>query len=411
MLGFLLKKLNKMLRIGILTNQFITWGGGVDFIRLILNGLNSIKGQNQNEIIIYVFIPNQSEKKIKVKNAFKVVLNTLTKNKYQLQRIIPKESIVDSFSSIDSDIKNFFYDGTEIDLTKKVLHHKIDFVIPAYIPLSASFPIPWVGYVYDFQHKYYPEFFNEEEIVRRDEAFISMLNKAQTIIVNAQTVKDDIDKFIGETNAKIVTLPFCPVLNLDFFEMHIDLEKYKLPKQYFMISNQFWKHKDHITAIKAFKRFSNGLKNQNVGLVCTGQTQDSRFPDYFNSLQELILELNLNDRIKILGYIPKSDQLQILKNCIAIIQPTLFEGGPGGGAVYESVAYGIPSIVSDIPVNKEIDDESVTFFITGSSEDLASKMVEVFNKERREYSLSELVNKNKKALLKMGDQILSIIPS
>jgi glycosyltransferase involved in cell wall biosynthesis len=128
-------------------------------------------------------------------------------------------------------------------------------------------------------------------------------------------------------------------------------------------------------------------------------------------LQELILELNLNDRIKILGYIPKSDQLQILKNCIAIIQPTLFEGGPGGGAVYESVAYGIPSIVSDIPVNKEIDDESVTFFITGSSEDLASKMVEVFNKERREYSLSELVNKNKKALLKMGDQILSIIPS
>ncbi|MFV8333119.1 glycosyltransferase family 4 protein [Flavobacterium sp. GSP14] len=396
-----------MLRIGILTDQFITWGGGIDFIRLILNGINSLNEQSQNEITIYVFIPKQSENKIKVKNALKIVLNSVVTNKYQLQRIIPKTSIVNSFNSINSNIKNFFYDGTEADLVKKILQHKIDFVVPAFVPLSHSFPVPWVGYIYDFQHKYYPEFFTKEEILRRDTEFISMLNNAKTVIVNAQTVKSDITKFIGVTSTKIITLPFCPVLNLEIFEKQINLEKYNLHNKYFMISNQFWKHKDHVTAIRAFRIFLDELPTENIGLVCTGQTHDSRFPDYFNSLQELITELKLNDKIRILGYIPKSDQLQILKNCIAIIQPTLFEGGPGGGAVYESVGYGIPSIVSDIPVNKELDDESVTFFVTGSSIDLANKMIEVFNKERYEYSTNELVNKNKIALLKMGEQILN----
>ena len=38
-----------MLRIGILTDQFTSWGGGVDFIRLILNGLNSINEKGQKE--------------------------------------------------------------------------------------------------------------------------------------------------------------------------------------------------------------------------------------------------------------------------------------------------------------------------------------------------------------------------
>lgn len=397
------------MRIGILTDQFISWGGGIDFIRLILNGLTSI-GTESNEVAdIYVFIPSQHENHIKVKNIFKIVLNTVANKKYHLQRIIPKESIISSFISINRNLKIILYDGTEADLAKKAVQHEIDFVLPAFIPLTDKFPIPWAGYLYDFQHRYYPEFFTEEEILRRDIQFTSMLNKGKIVVVNSKAVKADIERFMVGTSAKIITLPFCPVLNLDFFENKNDLSKYKLPKKYFMISNQFWKHKDHITAFKAFKLFLDQIDEKDFGLVCTGQTQDSRFPDYFKSLKTLISELNLSDKIEILGFIPKTDQLQILKDCVAIIQPTLFEGGPGGGAVYESVAYGIPSIVSDIPVNQEIEDETVTFFETGSFEDLANRMFEVYNKKRYQYSISELVEKNNKTLLKMGEQILNTI--
>ena len=91
--------------------------------------------------------------------------------------------------------------------------------------------------------------------------------------------------------------------------------------------------------------------------------------------------MNLSQYIHFLGYIPKKDQLQILRGAIALLQPTLFEGGPGGGAVYDAVSLGVPSIVSDIPVNKEILGGNVFFFHTGSSDAMKEKMLELLEEE------------------------------
>ena len=399
----------KKVNVGVLTDQFINWGGGVDFIRLILNGLVSINEARHDEISIYVYVPLQNEYKIKLKNAVKVSLDKLFGKTYQLENIITKKMYVESFKSIDAKIYVYYYNGTEADLSKTVVKHNIDFVLPVFTPLSSSFPKPWVGYLYDFQHKYYPEFFSEEEINNRDQQFSLMLNQAKTIIVNAKSVKSDIEKFFGMTRARIITLPFCPALNLDYFETEVDLTIYKLPEKYFMISNQFWKHKDHTTAFKAFKLFlENVPEGTKVGLVCTGQTHDYRFPDYFDELIDLITQLGIVNQVHILGYISKKDQLCIMKNCIAVIQPTMFEGGPGGGAIFESVAYGIPSIVSDIPVNLEIQDESVVFFEKQSPEDLALKMEKIYCEPNTKKSNQYLIKKNKVALLAMGDVLTKI---
>jgi glycosyltransferase involved in cell wall biosynthesis len=398
-----------MYNIGILTDQFINWGGGIDFIRMILNGLSAINETGTNEIKIHVFVPKQSGFCINIKNGLKIVLNKFFKKKFLLQTIINEKSFIETFKSINDKIEIYYYNGKKSDLAKIAIKYKIDFVLPAFTSLSPNFPKSWAGYIYDFQHKYYPEYFTENDIKSRDRQFLTLLNQAKTIIVNAKSVKNDIEKFIGKTNATVVALPFCPVLNLDFLKLENNVDQYNLPKSYFMISNQFWKHKDHVTAIKGFKLFLDGLENQNIGLVCTGQTQDFRFPDYFDEIKELINELGLAEKIFILGYIPKNDQLQILKNCIAIIQPTLFEGGPGGGAVYESVAFGIPSVVSDIPVNKELDDETVTFFKTGSTEDLAKKMKIIFERPKKIFTNQVLIDKNKKSLIKLGTEILNIL--
>ena len=81
----------KKYNIGILTDQFINWGGGIDFIRLILNGLNAINETGNNEIKIYVFVPNQSGYKRNIKNGLKIILNKLFGKKFQLQSSIKKK--------------------------------------------------------------------------------------------------------------------------------------------------------------------------------------------------------------------------------------------------------------------------------------------------------------------------------
>ena len=40
--------------------------------------------------------------------------------------------------------------------------------------------------------------------------------------------------------------------------------------------------------------------------------------------------LGLEQRVRVLGLVPKRDQIEIMKKACAVLQPTRFEGGPGG---------------------------------------------------------------------------------
>ena len=140
-------------------------------------------------------------------------------------------------------------------------------------------------------------------------------------------------------------------------------------------------------------------------ILCSGNTYDYRHPQYFDELKSEIEMLGISEKIKFLGYIPKLDQIEIMRNSIAVIQPTWFEGGPGGGAVYDAVAIGVSAIVSDIDVNKEIDSEYVEFFKVKSSEDLTKKMIKHIN--NYEAKLNEI--RKSDYLLKAGECRLNLV--
>jgi glycosyltransferase involved in cell wall biosynthesis len=164
-------------------------------------------------------------------------------------------------------------------------------------------------------------------------------------------------------SARLHAMPFTPVCFSEFTELP-DLEsilaKYQIPKRYFLISNQLWLHKDHETAIRAF---SIAFKDDaTIALVCTGQMNDSRAPDLASRLKSLASTLNIDSQVFFLGRIPKLEQLQLMNHAIAVVQPTLFEGGPGGGQSYEAIALGTPVLATDIRVNREMTGGIVQFF-------------------------------------------------
>ncbi len=55
--------------------------------------------------------------------------------------------------------------------------------------------------------------------------------------------------------------------------------------------------------------------------------------------------------MRILGLIPKEDQLQLLRLCSVVVQPSLFEGW--STVVEEAVALGKRLVLSDLPVHRE----------------------------------------------------------
>jgi len=150
--------------------------------------------------------------------------------------------------------------------------------------------------------------------------------------------------------------------------------RYGIEGPYFIICNQFWRHKDHETAFRAFAAFRRAATGAGVTLVCTGDTSDYRHQDHFARISALLNELGITPHVRILGRIPKADQLALLSGAMALIQPSLFEGTRGGLAVADALALTRPCIVSNIAVNRELDEPGVRFFKVGDHDDLTRQL-------------------------------------
>lgn len=372
-----------MKRVAILTEDFIRWSGGIDLIKKIILSVSDKK--NEPDIDLFIFIP--AEESYKQYSGLKRMFNKFKDEHFTAYKI------KDSYEAFD-DLGKLKYIEYKMGSLPRVLKElKIDIVFPVLKPEYAKIKVPTYFYIFDCQHNYFPEFFSEKEIKSRNKMFKKIVNLKKKILVNAKSVKNDLVKFYCANPDKIYVLPFTPQVESEFFEDNVELiRKYNLPEKYFIISNQFWTHKDHATAFKAFSELLQDPLYANIELICTGNTKDHRNSNYFNELTTLLKELGIENKVRCLGLIPKREQIEILKNSVALIQPTLFEGGPGGGSVQEAITLGVKSIVSNIETNLEIDNELVVFFNKQDSHDLFKKMLQELNNNKRGRKILESSN-------------------
>lgn len=370
------------MRVAILGNGFIGWGGGIDFL---INYIYALKSQPDIQIILFLPVDGYLGKVKHFLRPMKRCLASLARHgKLDFSNIPLRteqslQTVVENFQSQFQTLQIAYYVQEGDGLLKALRQQNIDIAFPALQSLPARYPIPWVGYIPDFQHRYMPQFFTQKECVGRDRDFGQMLSVCQALVVNAKAVKEDVYRFYPQTQANVYAMPFSPIpRNQWLSDGDVDVVgKYNLPKRYFLISNQFWIHKDHKTAFRALALLHHKQIGQDVDIVCTGKMADYRFPHYIEELQELLVDLHEQDNVHFLGYIPKRDQIEILKKSVAVVQPTLFEGGPGGGAAYDSISLGKRIILSDIPVNMDVQGNLATYFAHGNAESLAEKMADV----------------------------------
>ena len=360
-----------MMRVGILGHDFINWGGGIDFLRAVASSL----AQANKTIELHALLPIHGPRLMarnKLRSTYHAARALLGGKPVSPQQL-DGSHVAELASGVESGLTLH-----AIDIGVSAIAHAgrklaLDVVIPAFTPLPDEFQIPWVGYIFDFQHRYFPQHFEPNERVKRDRQFSAMLSSARAIIVNARSVADDIARFHPEARAHVFALPFSAAPQPAWLlPGESAAPRYGIHRPYFIVCNQFWKHKDHATAFAAFAEFA--ATHPDVDLVCTGHTTDYRDPNYFPTLQRSIVRAGISPRVHILGMVPKGDQIALIKGALALIQPTLFEGGPGGGAVYDAVSLGLRCLVSDISVNRELDEPEVAFFAAGDAAALAESM-------------------------------------
>lgn len=368
------------MRIGVLGHSFIDWGGGLDFLRIVVASLLTAASYGQH--VLHILLPMRGPRK----SLGNVVALGRFAAKYAIyvgkakrHKTPSREIVLGAFAEFGDRVVIHEIDSGFLALKRAVGRLGLDVLIPSSGLLPTNIGVPWVGYVYDFQHKYLPHFFTDKEIAGRDQAFSTMLTSAKTVVVNAQSVASDIEKFIPEATVNVFALPFCPAPHPSWFETKVAAANtYGVTSPYFMISNQFWIHKDHGTAFKAFAQIASEFPD--VTLVSTGETGDYRAPNHFSDLVALLKTVGIRGRVKILGLIPKQHQVALLRDAFAVVQPTLFEGGPGGGATYDAVSLGVPVLLSDITVNREVIADCVRFFKAGDANSLAQAMRETLSK-------------------------------
>lgn len=225
-----------------------------------------------------------------------------------------------------------------------------------------------VHWIPDFQHRHLPHFFSTADATWRDAHFSALATGQNMVVLSSQSALNDFKQFFH---------PCCPTHVLRFAsspepgwlegDPKAVITKYDLQTPFLMCCNQFWKHKDHLTLLKAL----NLLRRQGnfMRLVCTGATEDHRHPEYFASLLQFIQEHELAEQVRVLGLIDRADQIQLLRTAQAVVQPSLFEGW--STVIEDCRMLGKSVVYSDIPVHLEQAPPHGFAFKAGDAEDLA----------------------------------------
>lgn len=364
----------KPLRIGILAHDFLTWQGGTDFLEVVARSLLAAPGQPK----LFLLIPAKGPR-IFIRSLRLASRACLRSRLTKLQWRPPSSDYHRSeLAALPPEVERVWHDVGKRPLFQAVSRHRLEVLLPSVHTLGVDFPVPWLGYAYDFQHRHLPQFFTEKDRRSRDSHFQAIFNDPPVTLVNSQAVARDARQLIQPLRSRICALPFTPLLRESWSRPDPSLmDRYGLSfhQPFFLVSNQFWPHKNHELVFRASAQLRR--KGLPLKVLCTGAMDTPETRPVTHRLSSTFPDLLGDGTIRLLGWIPKRDQIGLLRAAAAVIQPSLLEGGPGGGASYHSVALGKTLLLSDIPVNREVNRGKTVFFSPDDPSALANAMQEV----------------------------------
>lgn len=375
-------------RVGLVYSYNENWIAGAYYVLNIIHALKAIEDDKQPHLVI---LSDSYENFMKIKEQTSYPYLEYIPYPFPTKPNTFIENLVNRLT--DKLFKRKF-------IVKRAKYPKLDFLYPNEIK-GLSNQLMKINWIPDFQEDYLPHFFSKGEVMLRKKYQKDIIVKGDIVVLSSEDAKKDFLRLYPKAKARPFVLPFA-VSHPDFSMESIDdlLLKYNLPKNYFFAPNQFWAHKNHIVVLKAV-RF---LKEKGISVVVamSGKENDYRNLENFKTLNAYISKNELENNIKFLGFIPRTEQLCLFKNAQAIIQPSLFEGW--STVVEDAKALGKFVIASDLNVHREQLKDNAWFFDPNDEKKLANS-IETFLSEPPKISELEY----KKNIIEFGNQFSELI--
>lgn len=214
------------------------------------------------------------------------------------------------------------------------------------------------------------------------------IKKADKIIAVSQNTKDDLVKYFkidkNKITVKYIDVDLIYKKEVTDFDSDAALKKYELTPGYIYVGGGLDKRKNIDTLIYAYKLLLD--KNKNIpDLVISGKLMPQLAPLIID-VERMVKELGLEEKVKVLGFVPQENLPALYKNASLFVYPSLYEGF--GMPLLEAMNVGVAVATSNNSSLDEIVGDSAVLFDPKSKEDMAEKIEEILNnKELREVNI------------------------
>lgn len=393
--------MTKKLRIGLIMQGGKDWIGGTQYIKNIIYALASLPQD--------------------VRETFEICL--ICSKSFDVEEYNQISNYLDDVYYLESELEDFnllnrirwkfirqFHKQEYPRFDEFIERKKIDFVYPYFANNKRPTSYKSAAWIADFQHKHLTDFFSQEEIEQRDHSISLIANQASTIVLSSKSAEKDFHEFFPEGKNKSKVLSFKTSIpneyyNLDPFDTR---KKYNLPDRFFIVCNQFWQHKNHAAVFQALHLLHKQAVYPNI--ICTGNIYDTRQPKYVNIILQSIHKLGISKQVYLLGLIPRSEQVQLIRCSLAVIQPSLFEGW--STVVEDARCLGKSTILSNISVHLEQKPPDSNFFESTSAADLARIIGSYWNNNLEGFNSNKETiakNNNSRETQLFGSSFLKIV--
>ncbi|MEE3715921.1 glycosyltransferase family 1 protein [Tumidithrix elongata RA019] len=217
-------------------------------------------------------------------------------------------------------------------------------IYPNYLtPWRSLLKMPSATVIHDLNYLHFPDLFSWRKKVWLRTAHQNTLANSDITVAISEFVRNDIVKNYPLKSQHSLTVIPNPILWERFSHSMPPVMEVKQP--FILTVANHYQHKNLATLIKAFQQLPSACDQ--VNLVLVGQLPESLVGmrrDRCDDLSSLVKALNLQDRVKVTGYISDAELAWYYNFAEMFAYPSLFEGF--GMPPVEAMGMGLPTLTT-----------------------------------------------------------------